>query len=332
MDLDDLAAMLSGETCLEGLSPWRSQIRGLARALTFLENNPTIAPKLLSHQKLVALAAQQKTKTHVIGLTGLPGAGKSTLTSGLVKVLRARGEKVAVIAVDPSSVLSGGALLGDRVRMHEHFRDDDVFIRSMGSRGALGGMARATRGAVRLAKLLSFDTILVETVGIGQSESAVAGLADTTVLILMPHSGDEIQLMKAGILQLAQVYVVNKCDLGDPSRMIAELEENLMPLGEAGTNCWRPPVLKASALNHMGFEDIIAATDAHRAHQNSTGTEFWAFQKKRIQAELLQDLIFMAENHFRQQLETLPESTWQALKEGTTTTTLVGAELWQDWL
>lgn len=309
LDIHALARQLAGSEVLDGVDdPWRSRIRALAKAITFVENDPLLAPLILAHPDIVGTAMPSR----VVGITGLPGAGKSSLTNLLVGQLRAQGKTVAVLAVDPSSTLSGGAVLGDRVRMQDHFRDPGVFIRSMGSRGALGGVARATRSAIRLTGILGFDYILVETVGIGQSESEIVALADTTMLVLMPNSGDEVQLMKAGILQLADVYVINKSDLASPARMQNEIHENTAP---ADPNEWCPPVLATSAAERSGIEAVLAAFEAHAAHGQGNDKAI-ALKSVRAKNEVLATLQALAEPHFRSLIDALPPGDISAVTEG----------------
>lgn len=309
IDVPLLVKQLTGETLVEGMSDvWRSKVRALSRAITFLENDPLLAMQVLGNADL----RDAKTNARVIGLTGLPGAGKSSLTNLIVRSLRDSGKKVAVLAVDPSSPISGGALLGDRVRMQEHFKDPNVFIRSMGSRGALGGVARSTRGAIRLAGLLGFDTIIVETVGIGQSESEIVELADTTVLVLMPNSGDEVQLMKAGVIQLADIYVINKCDLANPERMINELHENTAP---DSPDLWCPPVLPTSSNNNSGIDKLVEAIEHHTVYELShpKGVEL---RKQRAVKEIVRALQHVFEQDFIDAVSQLPDSQLSEILEG----------------
>lgn len=239
---------------------WTQQIRGLSKAITLIENDPTLSENFLSYLEQKAIKKKDLNQNHIIGITGLPGAGKSTLTNLLIKELRAQNKSVCILAVDPSSNLSGGAILGDRIRMQDHFRDNRVFIRSMGARGTLGGVAQATQTAIKFAQLIQFDIILIETVGVGQSESEIINIANTTILVLMPNSGDEIQLMKSGIIQLAHIYVINKCDLSDTTWMEQELRENV---SAKNPQDWNPPVLKTSALKYEGIPELVQTIFAH---------------------------------------------------------------------
>ena len=200
-----------------------------------------------------------------MGFTGAPGSGKSTLLDALVRLLRARERSVAVVAVDPSSRRSGGALLGDRIRMRSSGTDPGVFIRSMAARDQLGGVADSARAGVTILAA-AFDLVLVETVGVGQSESEVTGLVDTLVFVANPGSGDALQFMKAGVLELPDIFAVNKSDLGSEAlRTASELESSLR-LGEARPGDWQPPVLLISARDGSGIDALASALDAHRDH------------------------------------------------------------------
>jgi LAO/AO transport system kinase len=201
---------------------------------------------------------------HVIGLTGSPGVGKSTTTNELVRALRARGQRVGVLAVDPSSPFTGGAILGDRVRMQDHATDAGVYIRSMSSRGHLGGLAAATPQAVRVLEGAGCDVVLVETVGVGQAEVEVASLADTTLVLLAPGMGDAIQAVKAGILEIADIFVVNKADRDGADATYHDIQ-GMIALGERAAGEWRPAVLRAVAARAEGVEEILATIDRHRA-------------------------------------------------------------------
>ena len=320
LDASKLASQLTGELLVEGMDdPWRSRVRALSRAITFVENDPLLAMSIFGTHGL----GNHQSNSRVIGLTGLPGAGKSSLTNLMVRALRKSGKTVAVLAVDPSSPLSGGAVLGDRVRMQEHFRDPGVFIRSMGSRGALGGVARSTRSAVRLAGLLGFDRIIVETVGIGQSESEIVELADTTVLVLMPNSGDEVQLMKAGVLQLADIYVVNKSDIASPARMMNELHENTAP---SDPEAWTPEVLATSATNEKGIDKLLEAIDSHGAYE-FTHPKGYELRKQRAVKELLRALQYVMETNLISAISNVPERVLTEVIEGKRPALSVASEL-----
>jgi len=205
-----------------------------------------------------------------IGLTGSPGAGKSSLLDALVRTLRPRGETLAILAVDPSSQQTGGALLGDRIRVRSAAGDPGVFIRSMAARDRLGGLAEAARAGVTILAA-AFDRVLVETVGVGQSESEISGLVDTLVYVVNPGTGDTLQFMKAGILELPDVFVVNKADVGAPARRAASELESGLGLAEPGDRGWTPPVLLASARDREGIEALVEALDAHRRHLLDSG-------------------------------------------------------------
>jgi LAO/AO transport system kinase len=231
--------------------------RAVARLITLVEDDDPALPQVAA-----ALAGYTGTAS-VIGLTGSPGVGKSTTTNELVRLLRARGQRVGVLAVDPSSPFTGGAILGDRVRMQDHATDSGVYIRSMSSRGHLGGLAAATPQAVRVLEGAGCDVVLVETVGVGQAEVEVASLADTTVVLLAPGMGDAIQAVKAGILEIADVFVVNKADRDGADATYRDIQ-GMIALGERGPADWRPQVLRASAVRAEGIDEMLAAIDKHR--------------------------------------------------------------------
>ena len=219
-------------------------------------------------RQVAAALADEVGRAHVVGLTGPPGVGKSTTTSALVSALRARGDRVGVLAVDPSSPFSGGALLGDRVRMVEHTEDPGVFIRSMATRGQLGGLAGATPQALRVLDAAGCDVVLIETVGVGQSEIDVVALADTTVVLVAPGMGDGVQAAKAGILEVADVFVVNKADRDGATQTVRELR-HMIHLGERGG--WTVPVLRTVAIRGEGVDEVVAALDAHRQWSDGSG-------------------------------------------------------------
>jgi LAO/AO transport system kinase len=233
------------------------QPRAVARLISLVEEESP-------HLRAVAAALNPLAgRARVLGLTGPPGVGKSTSTSMLVSAYRKQGRRVGVLAIDPSSPFSGGALLGDRIRMHDHATDPDVFIRSMATRGQLGGLAAATPQALRVLDAAGCDVVLIETVGVGQSEVDIAALADTTVVLLAPGMGDGIQAAKAGILEVADVFVVNKADREGADQTVRELK-HMISLGrrELGPS-WRQPIVRTVASAGEGVEDLTEALDAH---------------------------------------------------------------------
>ncbi|MFG1923530.1 methylmalonyl Co-A mutase-associated GTPase MeaB [Cryptosporangium sp. NPDC048952] len=233
--------------------------RAVARLVSMVEN---ASPAL---REVAAALAPHTGHAYVVGLTGSPGVGKSTSTNVLIAALREHGRTVGVLAVDPSSPFSGGALLGDRVRMEQHATDPGVFIRSMASRGHLGGLAWGTPQAIRVLDGAGFDVVLVETVGVGQAEVEIASLADTTIVLLAPGMGDGIQAAKAGILEVADVYVVNKADREGAETTVRDLRGALGLAGTYGPDDWHPPIVKTVAARNEGVDDVLAAIDAHRA-------------------------------------------------------------------
>jgi LAO/AO transport system kinase len=239
--------------------------RAVARLISLVENGGDVARL----REIAVALAPHGGHAQVVGLTGSPGVGKSTVTSALVTALRADGQRVGVLAVDPSSPFSGGALLGDRVRMQDHATDDGVFIRSMASRGQLGGLSAAVPQALRVLDAAGCDVVLVETVGVGQAEVEIAALADTTLLVLAPGFGDGIQAAKAGIIEIADVFVVNKADRDGATQVARDLRymQSLGgPHSEAGS--WRPPIVKTVAVkpdaDNGGIDELVAAVAKHR--------------------------------------------------------------------
>jgi LAO/AO transport system kinase len=239
--------------------------RAVARLISLVEDG---SPAL---REAMSALAPHTGGAYVVGITGSPGVGKSTSTSALVTEYRARGKRIGVLAVDPSSPFSGGALLGDRVRMQEHATDPEVFIRSMASRGHLGGQAAATPQALRVLDAAGCEVILVETVGVGQSEIEVASAADTAVVLLAPGMGDGIQAAKAGILEIGDVFVVNKADRDGADAAARELN-HMLALGERrGAGDWRPPIVKTVAARGEGVTELVEALEKHRAWLAETG-------------------------------------------------------------
>ncbi len=246
LDVPDLVARAEG-----------GQARAVARLISLVED---ASPAL---REVMALLAPRAGHARIIGLTGSPGVGKSTSTNALVAAYRRRGMKVGVLAVDPSSPFSGGALLGDRVRMQDHATDDGVFIRSMASRGHLGGLSWATPQALRVLSAAGCDVVLVETVGVGQAEVEIASLADTTLVLLAPGMGDGIQAAKAGILEVADVFVVNKADRDGADTVVRDLRY-MLSLGDRRTDDgWRVPIVKTVAAKGEGADEVVEVIERH---------------------------------------------------------------------
>jgi LAO/AO transport system kinase len=239
-------------------------IRALARLLSLVEDSSprvrSVIKELLPHVG----------GARIIGLTGSPGVGKSTVTGALVSAFRAAGARVAVLAIDPTSPFTGGALLGDRVRMQQHATDEAVFIRSMASRGHLGGLAASTPQAIRVLDAAGFELIIIETVGVGQAEVAIASLADSVVVLLAPGMGDAIQAAKAGILEVADLFVVNKADRPETHQVVRDLR-NMIALADRGPEDWKPPILTTIAMKGEGISELVTRLEAHWSWLNSTG-------------------------------------------------------------
>jgi LAO/AO transport system kinase len=271
--------------------------RSLARILTAVENRTPVAEIAL--RRMYPLAG----RAHLVGITGPPGAGKSTLVSALIGAVREAGRAVGVIAVDPSSPITGGALLGDRVRMQSYATDRDVFIRSMAARGHAGGLASTSTAAAAVLDAAGFDLVLIETVGTGQSEVEVAAAADTTVVLEAPEMGDEIQAIKAGLLEVADIVVVNKGDRPGAQRTASQLRAMLVAVGRAGgagasdrPRPKEPEVLLTTATTGAGIPELIKSLDRHRARGREAGdtparlaraeAQVWAILADRLRADL----------------------------------------------
>ncbi|HEY9289281.1 MAG TPA: methylmalonyl Co-A mutase-associated GTPase MeaB [Candidatus Dormibacteraeota bacterium] len=268
-------------------------VRALARAISMAEDRDPEATEL------VAEVQPQTGKAYLVGLTGSPGTGKSTLVDALVKVIRERGQTVGVIAVDPSSPFTGGAVLGDRIRMSRHTLDKGVFIRSMGARGHLGGLAAATREAIHLLDAYGRDVILVETVGVGQSELEISTICDTVVLVVMPESGDAVQTIKAGILEIADIFVVNKVDLGGAEKT-RRLIQDALAMGPK--HDWRPPIVMVSAAKEEGIGPVWDAVLEHRRYLETSGN-LSARRQQRLKHEVMAIVAERSREDARQRLE-----------------------------
>jgi LAO/AO transport system kinase len=246
--------------------------RAVARLISLVEDAHPVL------REVMAALAPHTGHARIVGLTGSPGVGKSTTTSAIVRALRGSGERVGVLAVDPSSPFSGGALLGDRIRMQEHALDPGVYIRSMASRGHLGGLSWSAPQAMRVLDAAGCDDVLIETVGVGQSEVEIASHADTTVVLLAPGMGDGVQAAKAGILEIGDVFVVNKADRDGAEATLRDLR-HMISLGErreAGR--WRPPVIKCIASAGQGIDEVVAAIGEHFEWSRTSG----ALQRRRL--------------------------------------------------
>jgi LAO/AO transport system kinase len=278
--------------------------RAVARLISQVED---ASPAL---REVMSLLAPHTGRAAVVGVTGSPGVGKSTVTSALVSAYRVDGRRVGVLAVDPSSPFTGGALLGDRVRMQEHATDAGVYIRSMATRGHFGGLAWATPQALRVLDAAGCDVVIIETVGVGQSEVEVAALADTTLVLLAPGMGDGIQAAKAGILEVGDVFVVNKADRDGADQVVRDLRGTIR-LAERGPGEWRQPIVKTIAVRGEGLDEVMEALDKHRAWLERSG-ELDRRRRQRVRDEIEAIAVValrerFADVHGDERLDTLAE-------------------------
>jgi LAO/AO transport system kinase len=298
----DLTAQGAGQTARPGQAGVSQNIeraragdaRALARLISAVENG---SQELRAIMKALAPLTG---RARMIGLTGAPGVGKSTITGALVAAYRERGQRVGVLAVDPTSPFTGGALLGDRIRMQDHATDPDVFIRSMASRGHLGGLARATPQALRVLDAAGYGVILVETVGVGQAEVEIAGLADTTLVIAAPGMGDAIQAAKAGILEIADIFVVNKADKPGAQETVRDLRV-MIGMARRDERAWKPAIVSTTALKDEGTSELAGRIDAHWDWLDESG-EGEARRRARAREEI--SAIAIAE--LRRRVDALP--------------------------
>ncbi len=260
--------------------------RAAARLISKVENDEPEKRELL--QEIFPHTGN----AYVIGVTGAPGSGKSSLVDCLLQQMRSEKLKVGVIGVDPTSPFSGGAILGDRIRMQEHALDQDVFIRSMGTRGSLGGLARATREAIQVLDAFGKDIILVETVGVGQSEVDIVKTADSTMVVLTPAGGDSVQTIKAGIMEIADLFVVNKADFPGTERTLTEI--NVM-LDMKEDNRWRPPVMRTVSVRSEGIEEVWGSLQEHRRFMEDSG-RLLEIRRERVRRELTEQVEYLVKN------------------------------------
>lgn len=288
--------------------------RALARMVTLIENDSPAARRYLTELH------RHTGQAHIIGVTGAPGAGKSTLVTHLVRELRRRERKIGVVAVDPSSPFSGGALLGDRIRMMELAGDPQVFIRSMASRGNLGGLSASTRDVVRAMDAAGYDPILIETVGTGQAEVEVMRAAQTVLVVCAPGMGDEVQAIKAGILEIADIFVVSKADRPGADQTVAELAmmlslDPMRRLHDKSKPYWKIPILKTSALKGQGLVELADAIEQHRAYLAESGTLAWRAHRQ-VRSEIETLILHAVSNALK---HTVSAEEWQRLVEDVTT-------------
>jgi GTPase len=264
--------------------------RAMARAISLIEDESNLAADLI--RRIFAKTG----RAYLVGVTGPPGAGKSTLVDRMIAALRAAGRTVGVVAVDPTSPFTGGAILGDRVRMQAHAGDAGVFIRSMATRGHLGGLAQATTEAALVLDAAGKDVVLIETVGVGQDEIDIVRTADVSIVTIVPGSGDEVQALKAGIMEIADIFVVNKADREGADRTVASIEA-LLALQTFPAGAWRPPIVKTEATTGKGIAELLETVDRFRAHAGAGEGRKLARAEWRLRELVAQRLMQHVERH-----------------------------------
>jgi GTPase len=267
----------------------KGEQRSLSRLMSLAEDGSPEVPEIMK------AIYSHLGKAYSIGVTGPPGAGKSTLVDKLTAVIRGKGLSVGIIAVDPTSPFSGGAVLGDRIRMQQHYLDPEVFIRSMATRGSRGGLPTTTRNVMKILDAFGKDIILVETVGVGQTELDIMETVDTTIVTLVPEAGDTIQTMKAGLMEIADVFAVNKADRPGANRLVVEIE-SMLTLSSCDKQ-WKPPVLATQASNNVGIEKLYQATEKHQEFLQSSGELL-----RRRQQQRKEEFLHAIEQGFRNRL------------------------------
>ncbi|MBO8172045.1 MAG: methylmalonyl Co-A mutase-associated GTPase MeaB [Bacillaceae bacterium] len=275
--------------------------RAIARAISYVEDDHPEKTEMLKD------LYPHTGKAYLIGITGPPGAGKSSLTDAFIWHLRQQGLRIGVVAVDPTSPFTGGALLGDRVRMQNHALDPDVFIRSMGTRGSLGGLSRTTKEAVRILDASGTDVIIIETVGVGQSELDIMNIADSIVLVLNPGGGDSVQAFKAGIMEIADLFVINKADLPGVEKLYTELEQ-MIDLARHDAP-WRPPVVRTISVRREGMESLWEALNNHRQYLEQSG-EWDKRRRDHLRQEVAEIVGYKIQQQVMQQLEQGKQYPW----------------------